>query len=42
MERLKKNTQFGAIHTAVSVMPIGAVAALSCEAMSLSIVVRLR
>jgi hypothetical protein len=40
LERLKKNSQFGANRTVVSVMPNGVVAAMSCEAMSLSMTVR--
>jgi hypothetical protein len=41
LERLKKDGQFGANRTVVSVMPIGVVVVMPCEAMRLSMVVRL-
>jgi len=42
LERRKKNGQFGANRTVVSMMPNGVVAAaMPCEAMSLSMVIRL-
>ena len=41
LERLKKNSQFGANRTLVFGEPNGVVAAMPCEAMSLSMMVRL-